>query len=79
MELSTLMEMLRQELMKRTDAKTDSEKWKDVNVDEIVHKLTIATLKFADLSSYRKTDYIFNIEKFASVEGKTGPYLLYSR
>ena len=77
MELATLMDMLTQELLKKTDAKTNSEKWKNVNVDEVVHKLMIATLKFADLSSYRKTDYIFNIDKFSSVEGKTGPYILY--
>ena len=27
---------------------------------------------------FRGTDYIFEVEKFADLEGKTGPYLLYS-
>ena len=27
---------------------------------------------------FRKTDYIFDIDKFSSLDGKTGPYLLYT-
>ena len=46
--------------------------------DEIANTLSIATLKYADLLPYRKTDYIFDPEKFASLEGKTGPYVLYT-
>jgi arginyl-tRNA synthetase len=38
----------------------------------------IATLKFADLSNYRLTDYIFDIGRFSKFEGKTGPYLQYA-
>ena len=38
----------------------------------------IATLKFADLSNYRLTDYIFDIARFSKFEGKTGPYLQYA-
>ena len=45
---------------------------------EILDKLTIATLKFTDLLPYRKTDYIFDPVKFSSLEGKTGPYVLYT-
>ena len=32
----------------------------------------------ADLLSFRKTDYVFDPEKFASLDGKTGPYVLYT-
>ncbi len=46
--------------------------------DEVARKLAIAALKYADLIPYRETDYIFDPEKFTSLEGKTGPYLLYS-
>lgn len=46
--------------------------------DKIADQITIAAVKFADLSPYRVTDYIFNPEKFADVEGKTGPYILYA-
>ena len=48
------------------------------NVESTVNDIAIATLKYADLIPYRKTDYIFNPEKFSELEGKTGPYLLYS-
>ncbi len=48
------------------------------NKEEVQEKLTIATLKFADLMSFRNTDYIFDLEKFASFDGKTGPYILYT-
>lgn len=41
-------------------------------------KIAIAALKYADLLPYRTTDYIFDIDKFNSLEGKTGPYILYT-
>jgi arginyl-tRNA synthetase len=41
-------------------------------------KVGIAALKFADLCNNVRKDYIFDIEKFTSFEGRTGPYLLYT-
>ena len=41
------------------------------------HKVAVAALKFADLSSHRMTSYVFDLDRFTSFEGKTGPYLLY--
>jgi arginyl-tRNA synthetase len=41
------------------------------------HKVAVAALKFADLSNFRGTSYIFDLDRFMSFEGKTGPYLLY--
>ncbi|HEY1836222.1 MAG TPA: arginine--tRNA ligase [Rhizomicrobium sp.] len=38
----------------------------------------LATLKFADLSNHRQTDYIFDLGRFSKFEGKTGPYLQYA-
>jgi arginyl-tRNA synthetase len=38
----------------------------------------VATLKFADLSNFRLTDYIFDLARFSKFEGKTGPYLQYA-
>ena len=46
--------------------------------EETAKMIGIAALKYADLIPYRETDYIFDPEKFTSLEGKTGPYLLYS-
>jgi arginyl-tRNA synthetase len=45
--------------------------------EDIAHKVAIAAIKFADLSNYRGTSYIFDLDRFMSFEGKTGPYLLY--
>ncbi|HBK93379.1 MAG TPA: arginine--tRNA ligase [Parvularcula sp.] len=44
----------------------------------IARKVGVAALKFADLSNPRTSDYIFDIDRFTSFEGKTGPYLLYA-
>ncbi len=41
------------------------------------HAVAVAALKFADLTNYRGTSYVFDLERFSSFEGKTGPYLLY--
>ncbi len=46
-------------------------------LEDIAHKVAIAAIKFADLSNVRTTNYVFDLEKFISFEGKTGPYLLY--
>ena len=45
---------------------------------EVANKLTIATLKYSDLLPFRKTDYIFDVDKFTSFEGKTGIYAVYT-
>ena len=37
-----------------------------------------ASLRFADLQNQRTTNYVFDLERFTSFEGKTGPYLLYA-
>jgi arginyl-tRNA synthetase len=39
--------------------------------------VAVATLKFADLINFRGTSYVFDLDRFSSFEGKTGPYLLY--
>ena len=41
------------------------------------HRVAVAALKFADLSNFRGTSYVFDLDRFTSFEGKTGPYLLY--
>lgn len=37
----------------------------------------LAALKYGDLSNQSAKDYIFDIERFVSFEGNTGPYILY--
>jgi len=45
---------------------------------DIARQVGLAAIKFADLSNYRMTDYIFDLDRFAAFEGKTGPYLQYA-
>ncbi|MGL5152695.1 MAG: arginine--tRNA ligase [Clostridium sp.] len=46
--------------------------------DEISRIVGLAALKYGDLSNIPTKDYIFDIEKFSSFEGNTGPYILYT-
>ncbi len=46
--------------------------------DQVAANVALAALRFSDLMNTRTTNYIFDIEKFTSFEGKTGPYLLYA-
>lgn len=73
MQLSTLIDMVKTEISKRMKEDIEEEEKQD-----IVEKLTIATIKYADLLPYRKTDYIFDPIKFSSLDGKTGPYIMYT-
>ena len=41
-------------------------------------KVALSALKYGDLSNQPGKDYIFDIEKFTSFEGDTGPYILYT-
>ena len=74
MSLKNLIDLVKEETMKRTNP--------DITAEEerlsISEKVAIAALKYGDLLPYRGTDYIFEIEKFTDLDGKTGPYLLYS-
>ena len=54
------------------------EKNPDLSKDEkndIAEKIGISAVKYADLSQYRMTDYIFSWEKMLSLHGNTAPYL----
>jgi arginyl-tRNA synthetase len=42
---------------------------------EIAEKIGIGAVKYADLSQYRTTDYIFSWDKMLSLHGNTAPYL----
>jgi arginyl-tRNA synthetase len=46
--------------------------------ESIAHKVAVSAIKFSDLSNVRTTNYIFDLDRFISFEGKTGPYLLYA-
>jgi arginyl-tRNA synthetase len=54
------------------------EKNPDLSEDEkidIAQKIGIGAVKYADLSQYRMTDYVFSWDKMLSLQGNTAPYL----
>jgi len=73
MELDTLLDLVKTEIQKRIRDDIIG-----LDREQIAEELTIATIKYADLLPFRKTDYVFDVQKFSELEGKTGPYLLYS-
>lgn len=45
---------------------------------ELARKIGVGAMKFGDLSNTVSKDYVFDIEKFLSFDGKTGPYIQYT-
>lgn len=74
MNLIDLMEMVKE----ITASKINTDLVKEEDKDATAEKISIAALKYADLLPYRSKDFIFDVNKFADLDGKTGPYLLYS-
>ena len=46
--------------------------------EEYAKRIGIAAIKFGDLINHRSKDYIFDLDKFLSADGKTGVYVLYA-
>ena len=44
----------------------------------IASKVGIAAIKYGDLSNQAAKDYVFDVDRFTSFEGDTGPYILYT-
>ena len=77
LKLNDLIEMTRakaRERLREADlgAELDPDTFEDT-----ARKVAVAALKFADLQNFRGTNYVFDLDRFSSFEGKTGPYLLY--
>lgn len=50
----------------------------DASRDELSLQIARAAIKWADLSTERQRDYVFDLERMVSFEGETGPYLQYA-
>lgn len=73
------LENLIDEVNKKVYEKMDDSKEMNENEKAEISKIVgLAALKYADLSNQISKDYIFDIDKFTSLEGKTGPYILYT-
>lgn len=77
MRLEDLIEMGTTKAMERLSEANLAADMSEQEKQDIAHKIGIAAIKFADLQNPRISDYVFDLDKFMSFEGKTGPYLLY--
>jgi len=77
LKLHDLIEMAREKARERLREAGLGAELSDEAFEDIAHRVGIAALKFADLQNFRGTSYVFDLDRFTSFEGKTGPYLLY--
>lgn len=75
LRLQALREQINEEVYKKMMENRDYE---EAEAREISETVGLAALKYGDLSNQASKDYIFDIERFASFEGNTGPYILYT-
>src|SRR5665213_3253660 len=77
LKLRDLIDMARSKARERLHEAGLGESFPEAEFEDIAGKVAVAALKFADLSNFRGTSYVFDLDRFTSFEGKTGPYLLY--
>lgn len=75
MKLDSLLNEIKDETSKYVK---DNEVMSEEEQKDVANKVAVAALKYADLLPNVEKDYIFDLSKFCSLEGKTGPYILYS-
>ncbi len=76
--LRVLLDQMKEGAIDRVTNSLGDKGFSAEELSQISAKVGMAALKFADLSNPRTTNYIFDLDKFLSFEGKTGPYLLYA-
>ncbi len=77
LKLNDMIEMTREKARERLHEVGLGENLAEAEFEDIAGKVAVAALKFADLQNFRGTSYVFDLDRFTSFEGKTGPYLLY--
>ena len=74
--LEDLLNEIEHEMQKRIE---DSDRsLEGGEAKETAQRVSLAALKYGDLSNQPSKDYVFDPEKFTAFEGDTGPYLLYT-
>ncbi len=78
-DLVKLVDLLDESVRRAYDLVTDiSPKLSEDEREHIAAKVGIATVKYADLSKNRTSDYVFDWSTMLSLQGNTAPYLLYA-
>ncbi len=78
LKLADLLEQARARALQRMEEAGVAAELETEEREAVALKVALAAIKFADLSHDRATDYIFDLDRFMTFEGKTGPYLLYA-
>ena len=73
------LETLLAEIYREMEAKIrDNKNVRDEEAGETAAIVGLSAVKYGDLSNQAARDYIFDVDKFTSFEGNTGPYILYT-
>ncbi|MDF2869810.1 MAG: arginyl-tRNA synthetase [Anaerocolumna sp.] len=75
MRLENLISNISNEVLEKILENREMDRQEAEAISKIVG---LAALKYGDLSNQASKDYIFDLERFISFEGNTGPYLLYT-
>ena len=78
MRLEILIRDICDAVYEKIRATRDESEISDEEAAEIAKTVGLAALKYGDLSNQASKDYIFDIDRFTSFEGNTGPYILYT-
>lgn len=75
MRLEHLIEEINEKTLERI---TSARELPEEEAKSIAATVALAAIKYGDLSNQASKDYIFDMDKFTSFEGDTGPYILYT-
>ncbi len=75
MRLENLIREINEEMYKKI---VENRSVKDQDADKTAEMVGLSAIKYGDLSNQASKDYIFDIDRFTSFEGNTGPYILYT-
>ena len=75
MRLESLIAEINEEMYRKiTDNRTVSQE----EARETARTVGLSAIKYGDLSNQASKDYVFDVDRFTSFEGNTGPYILYT-
>lgn len=75
MRLETLIADINREMFRKI---VENKSVKDKDAEETAKIVGLSAIKYGDLSNQASKDYVFDIDRFTSFEGNTGPYILYT-
>jgi len=77
LKLDDLIAMVTDAALQRLEEAELATDYGEAERKEISRQVGLAALKYGDLSNHRTSNYVFDLDRFISFEGKTGPYLQY--